>query len=421
MERYDVIVIGGGPAGLAGAAAAKEDGARVLLIERDKELGGILNQCIHDGFGLLRYGERLTGPEYARRDIDRIEELGVETRLRTFVTRIEKKDAYVLTLSSREGLCQVEGESLVLACGCRERTPKQVWIHGTRPAGVLTAGLAQNLVNLQGYFPGKQCVILGSGDIGLIMARRLTLEGASVLGMYEAKRTPGGLRRNIVQCLEDFGIPLHLSMTVTRLIGERRLEAVEVAEVDEKMEPVPGTEQIIPCDTLILSVGLIPENEMAESLGVVLDPRTKGPLVDNRLESLTEGVFCAGNCLSVNDLVDYVSENGTAAGRAAARYAGEKKERRLIPVTAGGKVFTCVPQYLDLESDRQAVFYLRSRGDLKDQRLRVLADGAEVFSRRLPRVLAAQTERFCVDFGKTDLTEKSRILVDIQDERETEG
>lgn len=308
--RYDVTVIGGGPAGLAAALAADKEGAKVLLIERERKLGGILKQCIHDGFGLMTFGERLSGPEYSERFIDKVLASDIEKKLLTFVTKIKKvKNEFVIYYVNRDGAGHIRTKVIVLATGCRERTAKQVFIHGTRPSGIYTAGTAQYYVNLMGEMPVKRCVILGSGDIGLIMARRLTLEGAEVLGVYEAKSTPSGLTRNIHQCLKDFDIPLHLSHTVTRVFGDDRLTGVEVMKVDENMKPVPGTEERIECDGLILSVGLIPENELAESLDVPIDERTRGPVCDQEYMSEVEGIFCAGNALHVNDLVDYVTEN----------------------------------------------------------------------------------------------------------------
>ena len=310
---YDVIVIGGGPGGLAAAISAHENRAHVLLIEREARLGGMLKQCIHDGFGLARFGERLAGPEYVERFIDRLEELGIEAHTQTFVTRVEKTPAgFAVVTVSRDGVARCDTRTLVLATGCRERTAKQVFIHGTRPAGVFTAGTAQHFTNLLGELPTRRCVILGSGDIGLIMARRLTLEGAEVLGVYEAKPTPSGLTRNIHQCLHDYNIPLHLSHTVTRVFGADRLTGVEVAEVDEAMRPIPGTEQRIDCDALIVSVGLIPENELAESLGVPLDGHTRGPVCDGQLMTEVPGIFSCGNALHVNDLVATVACCSTA-------------------------------------------------------------------------------------------------------------
>jgi len=321
--RYDVAVIGGGPAGLAAALSANECGAKTLLIEREAHLGGILKQCIHDGFGLVRYGKKLTGPEYAHRFIRRITNSGVETATLTFVTKIKKRPfGFDLTLVNREGVIKTKCRSVVLACGCRERTSRQIGIHGRHSAGVFTAGTAQYYTNILGKMPTKRCVILGSGDIGLIMARRLKLEGAEVIGVYEAKPTPSGLTRNVYQCLEDYNIPLHTNKTVTRIFGEGRLNAVEVSSVDENLTPISGTEEIIECDALILSVGLIPENELAESLGVPLDEHTKGPITDQKCMTMIDGVFCCGNALRVYDLVDYVSENGETAGRAAAHWAG---------------------------------------------------------------------------------------------------
>ncbi len=328
MADYDVTVIGGGPAGLSAAIAAHEEGARVLIIEREARLGGILKQCIHDGFGLARYNEKLSGPEYVARDIKKAEELGIDTLLLTFVTSIEKKeDGFRLAMVNRNGVSFVDTKTIVFATGCRERTAKQVRIHGTRPAGVLTAGAAQNLVNLHGLSITRRCVILGSGDIGLIMARRLTLKGAGVVGVYEIMPKPAGLPRNISQCLDDYGIPLHLSHTVTRVFGDDRLEKVEISEVDDKLNPIPGTQQLVDCDCLILSVGLIPENELSETLGVEMDPATRGPRCDTGFMTSVPGVFAAGNCLFVYDLVDYVSSDSAKAGKAAAEFCRNKREQ----------------------------------------------------------------------------------------------
>ncbi len=400
-DYYDAAVIGGGPAGLAAAISACENGADVLIIERGDALGGILKQCIHDGFGLIRYGEQLTGPEYAWRDIEKVRELGIDTALKTFVLAAgPAADGYELVLTSREGIQRVRVKALVLATGCRERTGKQIFIHGDRPAGILTAGCAQELVNLKGQMPAKRAVILGSGDIGLIMARRLTLEGAEVIGVYEAKSKPGGLARNISQCLDDYGIPLHLSMTVTRTFGKDRLEAVEIMKTGPDMEPVPGSEEIIPCDTLILSVGLIPENELAESLGISLCPQTKGPFADNTMHTLKDGVFSAGNCLSVNDLVDHVSENGMLAGRAAAAWAKQKRKRDLVPVRPGEGIASCVPQYLDKGSDLgKAVFWLRSGGDHRDREIVIREGENELFRKKVRIIRQAESIRIEADLS----------------------
>ncbi len=421
MKTYDVIVIGGGPAGLAAAIAAKKEGARVLLIEREARLGGILKQCIHDGFGLIRFGEKLSGPEYVERFIDEFHQMDIECSTLTFVTNIVKqKGGFVLTAVNRQGVQEYRAASMVLATGCRERTAKQVKIHGTRPSGIFTAGAAQNFVNLMGQMPARKCVVLGSGDIGLIMARRLTLEGAKVLGVYEVKPTPSGLTRNLVQCLDDYDIPLYLSHTVTRVFGTERLEAVEIAQVDAKMTPIPGTEQTLACDTLILSVGLIPENEMAEKLDVVLDPRTKGPVCDNQFMTGVPGIFSCGNALHVNDLVDYVSESGELAGAAAAMYC-----RRIagtafyssVPLRADASLQYLVPQKINVgPGASKAVLYFRSREILQNAVLNIAIDGKTVYEKKYRNLKPPEMERLELDFEPWNIGETSDICVNIRKE-----
>lgn len=413
--KYDVTVIGGGPAGLAAALAADKEGAKVLLIERERKLGGILKQCIHDGFGLMTFGEKLSGPEYSERFIDQVLAAGIEKKLLTFVTKIKKvKNDFVIYYVNREGAGHIQTKAIVLATGCRERTAKQVFIHGTRPSGIFTAGTAQYYVNLMGQMPVKRCVILGSGDIGLIMARRLTLEGAEVLGVYEAKPAPSGLTRNIHQCLRDFDIPLHLSYTVTRVFGDDRLTGVEVMKVDEKMEPIPGSEEIIECDGLILSVGLIPENELAESLDVPMDERTKGPVCDQEYMSEIEGVFCVGNALHVNDLVDYVTENAAAAGKNSAHYEG--KERIRVPIRAGNGTAYVVPERLNLSVSLEHVtLYFRSAREMRNAILKIKIDGKIVFEKKYPVVRPPEMERLSVDFSDFSIRKNQMVTVCLEE------
>ena len=338
MKIYDIVIIGGGPAGLAAAVSAKKNGIdSILILERDKELGGILNQCIHNGFGLHTFKEELTGPEYAQRFIDQVNALGIECFLNTMVMDISHEKV-VTAMNRTDGLFEIQAKAVILAMGCRERSRGALNIPGYRPAGIYSAGTAQRLVNMEGLMPGREAVILGSGDIGLIMARRMTLEGAKVKVVAELMPYSGGLKRNIVQCLDDYGIPLKLSHTVVDIKGKERLEGVTLAEVDNTGKPIPGTEEEYSCDTLLLSVGLIPENELSRGMGVEMSKVTSGPVVNESLETNIEGVFACGNVLHVHDLVDFVSEEAGTAGKNAAAYvkgergSGSGREIRLNPV-----------------------------------------------------------------------------------------
>ena len=345
MRTCDIVIIGGGPAGVAAAISAKENGIDdVLILERDKELGGILNQCIHNGFGLHTFKEELTGPEYASRFIAKTEELKIPYKLQTMVLDITA-EKIVIAMNKEEGLFQIQAKAVILAMGCRERSRGALNIPGYRPAGVYSAGTAQRLVNMEGFLPGREVVILGSGDIGLIMARRMTLEGAKVKVVAELMPYSGGLKRNIVQCLDDFGIPLKLSHTVVEIKGKERVEGIILAQVDSAKKPIPGTEEFYSCDTLLLSVGLIPENELSRGMGVEISPVTNGPIVNESLETNIEGVFACGNVLHVHDLVDYVSEEAKAAGKNAAEYVKHisKKEGTIIQVVPNDGVRYTVP------------------------------------------------------------------------------
>ena len=381
-SEVDVAVIGSGPAGMAAAIKAKEEGAEsVIILERQEQLGGLLHQCIHNGFGLFYFGEDLTGPEYAHRFAEKIGDLGIQVLLETMVTRISP-DRELTAFSSHQGHLKLRARSIVLAMGCRERSRGQLSIPGTRPAGIFTAGTAQRLVNVEGFLPGREIVILGSGDVGLIMARRLTLEGAEVRAVVEILPYVGGLIRNEVQCLHDFQIPLLLGHTVTKIHGEQRVEGVTIAQVDEDKRPIPGTEKEMECDTLLLSVGLIPENELSRLAGVELDPLTGGPLVDERRETTVPGIFAGGNVVHVHDLVDNVSWEAEIAGVGAAQFArGEKsKGERRIKLKPGRNIRYIVPQVI---SAREGfTLYLRVKemeekvrlkiGDLLSQTLRVV-------------------------------------------------
>lgn len=400
--KHDIVIIGGGPAGLAAAIAARQSGVEdVLILEREKELGGILNQCIHNGFGLHTFKEELTGPEYAARYIEKAQELGIPYKLSTTVVDLQRQgDSVVVTSVSKEdGLVQTEAKAAVLCMGCRERPRGALNIPGTRPAGIFSAGTAQRLVNMEGYLPGRKAVILGSGDIGLIMARRMTLEGAQVQCVAELMPYSGGLKRNIVQCLDDYGIPLKLSHTVVDIEGKARVTAVTIAQVDEKLKPIPGTEERFECDTLLLSVGLIPENELSKAVGVELSPVTSGPLVNEQLETNIPGVFACGNVLHVHDLVDYVSEEAQQAGRSAAQFVQKAQAGPVgeIPLKTGGAVRYTVPASLSPQRmGEEAVVRFRVGRNMRKATVRVLLDGKEAYKRPRPVMAPGEMEQVLI-------------------------
>ena len=403
MREYDLVIVGGGPAGLAAAAAAKDSGIdSILILERDRELGGILNQCIHNGFGLHTFKEELTGPEYAARFIERVRERKIEYKLNTMVMEISPQKA-VTAMNREEGLFEIKARAVILAMGCRERSRGALNIPGYRPAGIYSAGTAQRLVNMEGFMPGREVVILGSGDIGLIMARRMTLEGAKVKVVAELMPYSGGLKRNIVQCLNDYGIPLKLSHTVVEIRGKERLTGITLAEVDKNGKPIPGTEEDYSCDTLLLSVGLIPENELSGGMGVAMNRVTSGPRVNESLETSVEGVFACGNVLHVHDLVDFVSEEAAAAGRHAASYIkeGRKENAREIVINAVEGVRYTVPCTISPErmEDTQVVRF-RVGNVYKICCIGVYFDGEQVIRRKRPVMAPGEMEEIRLEKEK---------------------
>lgn len=418
MRSVDVVIVGGGPAGLAAAVSAKNHGAgSILILERDSSLGGILNQCIHSGFGLHRFKEELTGPEYANRYIQLVEELGIPYLLNTTVIDITP-DRKVTAVNSDDGVIQINAGAIIIAAGCRERPAGAINIFGDRCAGIYTAGTAQKFVNIDGYMPGKKIIILGSGDIGLIMARRMTLEGAKVEAVIEIMPFSSGLNRNIVQCLNDFNIPLYLSHTITSVKGKERLESVVVAEVDKKLKPIKGTEREVECDTLLLSVGLLPENEMSKKADVVLSGITGGAIVNERFETSTPGIFACGNVLHVHDLVDYVSEESERAARYAVDFAaGRRYPESDVEIKAGNGVRYTVPFKMSSHSiEEDLIIRFRVNNRFKDKKIRAFINGEPVISKLEPALAPGEMQTIVISRDKLEKVEKIKdIMVEVSD------
>jgi len=411
--KTDIAIIGGGPAGLGAAIAAKESGVNnILLIERGGRLGGILNQCIHDGFGLELFNESLSGPEYAEIYIEKLRKLNIDYMLNSMVLQLTpSKELYV---SNKNGYFIVKAKAVILAMGCRERTRGAIKIPGFRPSGVFTAGLAQNFINMQNIMIGKHIVILGSGDVGLIMARRLTLEGAKVEAVVEIMPFPYGLKRNVLQCLQDYDIPLYLSHTVTEILGKNRVEAVKISKIDENFKPIPGTERILKCDTVLLSVGLIPENELTRQAGINIDPKTSGPIVNDLLETSVEGIFACGNVLHVNDLADYVTLEAERAGRNAADYVLNRikpSDKPAVEITLSGNLRTCVPQ--KITPGRAVNLFFRVKKPEKNKTLYIVINDSKIIKKKCPVV--TPSEMLKMKLTEQQTADANKIHAEVRD------